>query len=292
MFKLSKVDKVADISSKEFLQEYKANSKPVVLKNITKDWPAKKRWSLEYFESLGGDKEVNLYDSKPSTDYKLQHAAETSMPLREYFKILRDGEQDLRMFFFDMLREIPTLKDDFSFPKIGLKFFKKLPVMFVAGNRAKVQMHFDIDYADIFLCHFGGKKKVILFPPDQTPLMYHVPCSFSAYYDVDFENPDYEKYPALKYVKGGCEVELEHGDVLYIPPGWWHYIIYEEISYSMAIRSFPRDFKNFFGMLRNLLWIRSVDGLMRMVFGQKWNDKNAKEAIKRTNNYMKRYEKG
>lgn len=292
MFELSEVDKVGDISSKEFLEKYKTNSKPVVLKNITKEWPAKEKWSLEYFESLGGDKEVNLYDSKPSTDYKLQHAAETSMPLKEYFKILREGEQDLRMFFFDFMRELPPLKNDFSFPEIGLKFFKKLPVMFIAGNRAKVQMHFDIDYADIFLCHFGGKKKVILFPPDQTPLMYHVPYSFSAYYDVDFENPDYEKYPALKYVKGGLETELEHGDVLYIPPGWWHYIIYEEIGYSMAIRSFPRDAKNFFGMLRNLLWIRTVDGLMRMVLGQKWNDRNAKAAIEKANNNMKRYEKG
>jgi hypothetical protein len=60
----------------------------------------------------------------------------------------------------------------------------------------------------------------------------------------------------------------------------------------MAIRSFPRDAKNFFGMLRNLLWIRTVDGLMRMVLGQKWNDRNAKAAIEKANNNMKRYEKG
>lgn len=175
------------------------------------------------------------------------------------------------------------MQNDFSFPKIGLHWFKKLPVMFIAGNRAKVQMHFDIDYADIFLCHFGGKKKVMLFSPDQTPYMYHVPFSFSAYHDVDFENPDYEKYPALKFLKGQ-EAILEHGDVLYIPPGWWHYIIYEEIGYSMAIRSFPRDLKNVARMLRNLLWIRSVDGIMRMFLGQKWNDRNTKRALQRTNN--------
>lgn len=287
MFSLPKVAKVKEITTDEFLNNYKAKGTPVVMQSITKDWPAKQKWSLEYFEALGGDNEVSLYDSQPSTDYKLQHAAEASMPLRDYFKILREGEQDLRMFFFDILREIPSLKNDFSFPEIGLNFFKKLPVMFIAGNRAKVQMHFDIDYADIFLCHFGGKKKVILFSPEQTPLMYHVPYSFSAYYDVDFENPNYEKYPALKHLEG-CEVELEHGDVLYIPPGWWHYIIYEEIGYSMAIRSFPRDIKNFFGMLRNLLWIRSVDGLMRMIFGQKWNDRNAKVAIQRTNENLKK----
>ena len=281
---LEPLEKVADISKEEFLSKYKKTQTPVVMQSITKDWAAREKWSLEYFESLGGDNDVKIYDSKPSTDYKLQHAAETTMKLRDYFKILLAGENDLRIFFFDMLRQIPSLQNDFSYPDIGLHWFKKLPVMFIAGNRAKVQMHIDIDYADIFLCHFGGKKKVILFSPDQTKYMYHVPFSFSAYHDVDFENPDYEKYPALKHLKGQ-EVILEHGDVLYIPPGWWHYIIYEEIGYSMAIRSFPRDFVNIMKMLRNLLWTRSVDGIMRILLGQKWNDRNTRVALERSNRY-------
>lgn len=288
MFELSQTSRVKEITTDQFLQEYKATGTPVVMENLTKDWPAKEKWSLEYFEALGGDVDVNIYDSQPSTNYKLQHAAEKVMPLKEYFKILREGEDDLRIFFFDILRKIPSLKNDFSFPEIGLNFFKKLPVMFIAGNRAKVQMHFDIDFADIFLCHFGGKKKVILFPYEQTPLMYHVPYSFSALHSVDFENPDFEKYPALKHLKG-VETVLNNGDVLYIPPGWWHYIIYEEIGYSVAIRSFPRDLKNIARMLRNLIWTRSVDGIMRMISGQKWNDKNERLSIEKTNNYMKKH---
>ncbi len=286
MLSLVKVTVVQEITKDAFLQDYKQRSMPVVMQNITKDWAAKKKWSMEYFESLAADKEVKLYDSKPSKDKKLQHAAEKMMPLKEYFQLLRDGEQDLRMFFFDILREIPTLKNDFTFPEIGLNFFKKLPVMFIAGNKAKVQMHFDIDYADIFLCHFGGKKKVILFPPELTPLMYHVPYSFSSLFAVDYENPDYEKYPALKHLKG-FEAELNHGDVLYIPPGWWHYIIYEEIGFSMAIRAFPRDIKNILKMLRNLLWTRTVDGVMRTLYGQKYNDKNEKLAVENTNHNLK-----
>lgn len=287
MLSMGKVAQLDQISKEEFLQNYKATKTPVVMRNLTKDWPARQKWSLDYFAQLGGDQDVKLYDSKPSTDYKLQHAAEATMPLKEYFKKLEEGEQDLRMFFFDILREIPSLQNDFSYPEIGLNFFKKLPVMFLAGNRAKVQMHFDIDYADIFLCHFGGKKKVMLFPPEQTPSMYHVPFSFSSYYEVDYENPDYERFPALKNLEG-VEVILEHGDILYIPPGWWHYIIYEEIGYSIAIRSFPRDLKNVLRMLRNLLWIRSVDGIMRRFLGQKWNDRNARVAIERTNRYAQK----
>jgi hypothetical protein len=287
MIELSAIAREKEITKEKFLGVYKAKEIPVVMENITKDWPAKAKWSLEYFESLAGDKEVKLYDSKPSYGKKLQHAAETSMPIKEYFKRLRNGENDLRMFFFNMFVELPILKNDFTFPDhIGLKFFKKLPVMFVGGNGAKVQMHIDIDYADIFLCHFGGKKRVVLFSPEQTPLMYHVPYSFSSLFDVDWDNPDYEKYPALKHLKG-VVTELNHGDVLYIPPGWWHYIVYEEIGISMAIRQFPRSLGNIYKMLRNLLWTRSVEGIMRLVIGQKWNERNEKLSVTRTHQYLK-----
>lgn len=280
--KLSKVDVVGDIDAAEFLSKYKKSETPVVMQNFTKDWPAREKWSLEYFEELGGDKEVKLYDSKPSTDKKLQHAAEKIIPLREYFNLLRNGEKDLRMFFFQILKEIPELKNDFSFPEIGLKFFKDLPVMFLAGKDAKAQMHYDIDNADIVLCHFGAKKKLRMFSPQQTPYMYHVPFSYSAYYEVDFMNPDYDKYPALKHLEG-LEVTLNHGDALYIPPGWWHIVEYEGISYSLALRAFPRTPKNLFKMINNLVFIRTAEGIMRKLFGQKWNDRNAKMAIMNTN---------
>jgi len=276
--KLAQVDVVKNIDAETFLKRYKSREIPVVMKNLTKEWRAYELWSLEYFESLGGDKEVKLYDSKPSTDTKLQHAAEKTIALKEYFNLLREGEKDLRMFFFQILKEIPALKNDFSFPDIGLKFFKNLPVMFLAGKGAKAQMHYDIDNADIILCHFGAKKKVRMFSPSQTPFMYHVPFSYSSYYEVDFMNPDYEKYPALRYLKG-VEVTLEHGDALYIPPGWWHVVEYEGISYSLALRAFPRSFKNVLKMINNIVIIRTIEGIMRKLFGQKWNDRNAQQTF-------------
>ena len=176
----------------------------------------------------------------------------------------------------------PELVKDFSYPDIGLPFFKKLPVLFAGGKGAKVQMHFDIDLADIFLCHFGGRKRVLLISPEQTRYMYKVPFSFSSLFDVDFDNPDYKKYPALKFLQGEV-VYLNHGDVLYIPPGYWHYIVYEDIGFSMSLRAFPRSAKNIFKMLRNIFLIRTVEGLMRKVIGQSWNDRNERLAIINTN---------
>ena len=287
MISLTDVETLDNTTPHTFLKQYKNPELPVVMKNLTKNWRAKELWSLEYFESLAGDKEVKLYGTKSSRDKKMLYDAQTTMPIKEYFNLLRNGENDLRMFFFEILKEIPSLKDDFTFPEIGLKFFKKLPTMFFGGKGATVQMHFDIDYADIFLCHFGGNKKVMLFSPEQTAHMYHVPYSFSSLYGVDYVKPDYDKYPALKELTG-YETVLKHGDVLYIPPGWWHYIEYEEIGYSMALRALPRRPKNVIKMLKNVFWIRNVESFMRKRFAERWTDRNEKLAFDNTNSNVKK----
>jgi len=286
MISLTDVDTLHDITPSLFLEKYKRPELPVVMTNLTTKWKATEFWSLDYFADLAGDKEVKLYGTKSSRDKKMLYDAQTTMPIKEYFELLKTGEKDLRMFFFEILKEIPSLKEDFTFPDIGLKFFKKLPTMFFGGKGATVQMHFDIDYADIFLCHFGGNKKVMLFAPDQTPNIYHVPYSFSSLYGVDYVRPDYDKYPALKNLTG-LETTLKHGDVLYIPPGWWHYIEYEEIGYSMALRALPRRPKNILKMLKNVFLIRNVESFMRKHFGEKWTDRNEKLALDNTNNIEK-----
>ncbi|MDH5369463.1 MAG: cupin-like domain-containing protein [Gammaproteobacteria bacterium] len=276
------VERIDYLEKNEFLHNYKLANKPVVIEKLTEDWPARKKWNVDYITKVAGDCVVPLYDSKPSKDNKHQHAPAIEMKLKDYFQMLEQGENDLRLFFYNILSGVPELVKDFSYPEMGLHFFKKLPVLFAGGKGAKVQMHFDIDLADIFLCHFGGKKRVLLISPEQTQYMYRVPFSFSSLFDVDFDNPDYEKYPALRYLQGEV-AELNHGDVLYIPPGYWHYIVYEDIGFSMSLRAFPRTTKNFLKMLNNLFVIRVIEGLMRKIIGQPWNDRNEGLALIRTN---------
>lgn len=285
MIKTAPVKRVKNLRQADFIDSYKSANKPVVIEQLTQDWPARKKWNMGYISDLLGDNIVSLYDSKPATETKHQHAPAIRMPLKNYFEMLEQGENDLRLFFYNILAEAPELTEDFTYPEIGLHFFKKLPVLFAGGKGAKVQMHFDIDLADIFLCHFGGKKRVLLVSPDQTRYMYHVPFSFSSLFDVNFENPDYDKYPALKYLHGEV-AELNHGDVLYIPPGYWHYIVYEDIGLSMALRAFPRNPVNILKMMKNLIFIRTIEGSMRKLFGQSWNERNEKRAIVKTHKFL------
>ncbi len=278
----NKVERVAGISKEQFLQKYNETGIPVILPKLMEDWPAKEKWDVDYLIETLGEEIVPVYSSKPAVGKSHQHAAAKQMPLRDYLNLLKNGENDLRMFFYNILNNAPQMIKDFSYPDLGLKFFKKLPVLFVGGRGAKVQMHYDIDMANLILCHFGGVKKVLLIPPDQTPHMYKVPFSFSALYDVDFSDPDYEKYPALKKINGYSAV-LHHGDALFIPSGYWHYIIYEDIGFSMTLRAFPTEFRQRLTLMKNIFVTRTVEGLMRKLVGQSWNDRNERKAVEITN---------
>lgn len=279
------VERRSSISPKEFVREFKKTGKPLIISDLMQQWPAHEKWSTDYLKQVAGEQLVPVYSSKPATGKQHQHAAEKIMPLGEYLSMLENGENDLRMFFYNILENVPSLLEDFSYPDLGMSFFKRLPVLFVGGKGAKVQMHYDIDLANLVLCHFGGPKRVLLVPPQQTKYMYKVPFSFSALHSVDFSQPDFKKHPALAELNA-YTAELKHGDSLFIPSGYWHYIIYEDIGFSMTLRSMPTTFSGRANLLKNIFFTRTVEGLMRKFMGQRWNDRNERLAIENTNNTL------
>ncbi len=222
-----------------------------------------------------------MYDSRPAYGRQHQHAAAARMTFAEYLDRLRAGESRLRIFFLRVAAELPELVSDFGYPDLGIRWIDRLSVLFAGGRGARVQMHFDVDHAEILLCHFGGRKRVILFGPDETPCLYRVPFSFSARFDLAPEAPDYARFPAFARARGEI-AELEHGDALYIPPGWWHYVLYDDVGFSLSFRTLPGTTRDVVAALYNIVVLRTVDGLMRKVAGQRWNDRNERLAIERT----------
>lgn len=267
------------LSTSTFMDEHVAANRPVVRPDVSAAWRAR-RWSTAYLSDVAGSRRVPVYDSQPARARQHQHAAAQTLPLAEYLARLEAGEKDLRMFFYNLLAHAPELADDFEWPDTGLALFKRLPVLFIGGRGARVQMHFDIDLADNLLCHFGGTKRVLLFAPDQSPWMYRVPYSFSSLFDVDFEHPDTDRYPGLARLDGQAAT-LQHGDVLYIPSGWWHYVLYDDIGFSISLRAFPRSASARAALLKNILVLRNLDALGRRVFGQAWNERNEARAVSR-----------
>ncbi|MDX1762077.1 MAG: cupin-like domain-containing protein [Christiangramia sp.] len=278
---LEAIPKVDRISKAEFLREYVQPQKPVVIKRLIDDWPAYKKWDLDYVNKMAGDKTVPLYDDRPiSSKYKFNEA-HAEMKMSEYIALLKKGPTNYRIFLYNLLKEVPAFQEDFRFPDIGLRFLKQLPMLFFGGEGSKVFMHYDIDYANILHFHFHGKKQCILFPPSESKHLYKVPHALIAREDIDFNDPDFEKFPALKKAKGYI-TELEHGESLYMPEGYWHHMTYLTAGFSMSLRATPRTLTNFSKAVYNLIFMRHFDNYMRKLRGQKWIDYKNREAVKRT----------
>ena len=159
---------------------------------------------------------------------------------------------------------------------------KGLPMLFFGGKDSYTFMHYDIDLANIFHIHFEGKKECILFPQSETKHLYKVPHSLITREDIDFANPDVGQWPALKNAKGYI-TQLEHGNVLYIPEGYWHYMRYITPGFSMSLRAIARKPKNFAKALYNIFVMRHYDNAMRRWKGQAWIDYKNQQAVVRTN---------
>lgn len=278
---LTEIERVKTISKEDFYRNYVKKQKPVVIEQLTRDWPAYEKWKLGYIREVAGDKTVPLYDDRPVSAKDGFNEAHAKMKMSDYIDLLESGPTNYRIFLYNLMKEVPVLKGDFKWPDIGLRLVKQLPMLFFGGENSKVFMHFDIDYSNILHFHFHGKKQCVLFAPDQTKYLYKVPHALISREDIDFDNPDFDKWPALAKAQG-LVCTLNHGEMLYMPEGYWHYMKYVTPGFSMSLRAFPRQLSNLSKAAYNVFVMRHFDNFMRKRKGQEWIDYKNRRAIEDT----------
>ena len=93
------------------------------------------------------------------------------------------------------------------------------------ANRSRAACHQDMN--ENLACCVAGRKRFVLFPPDQIKNLYPGPLEFTpagpSISLVDINNPDLTKFPRYEEALKQAQVaELEPGDAIYIPYLWWH----------------------------------------------------------------------
>jgi hypothetical protein len=279
------VDVVDDITRKEFVERYLKPGIPVKLKKYTANWPALEKWTYDYLREKVGKHKVKLYgkwlDNEPT---RIEMPPVKEVPFSEYLDIVERGEpSDLRIFLFNPFKLEPSLLKDFDFTEIIDSYVKDYPYMFFGAAGGDVRLHYDIDLSHVFISQFGGTKRIVLFDQDQTKYLYKIP--FTTHSAADLMNPDFEKYPALKYAKGYL-CDLEPGETLFMPSGIWHYIQYLDGSFSLSLRSITESSIGKIKGLYNLIVIRKLDEYLNKYYGQNWGDYKLKKAIENTNEIL------
>ncbi len=282
------VDIVKNISQEKFKKDYLVNEKPVIIRGLWNEYPALKKWSVDYFKEELGDIEVGVFDAKLQREDRSFKQPDRKMKFADYLdSITANKESDVRLFLFNIFKHKPELKNDFSYPPL-MRFYIKIPFMFFGGKNAKVRIHQDMDWSNVFLTQLHGRKEVFLFHPSYSKLLYKYP--FGVHSSVNIDQPDYEKYPGLKFVRG-MHCIMEPGDSLFIPSGYWHYIKYPDGGYAINQRALsPKPGKWLRGFW-NVVVLSNLDDLFRKIFGDHWfnykvkkANKNARKAIKNMQN--------
>lgn len=266
MLDLQTIERRTGLSPEAFAAEFLEPSIPVVFTDLMDQWPARQKWTIDYFKTNYGHLRVPVVSnnySKPGRGYM---SPDRVISFKEYLEILEAGPTDLRIFLWNIFRVAPDLREDFRIPTIMDGFVNELPFMFFGGEGSKVALHYDIDMSHVFLNQIHGRKRVILFAPDQSRMLYQHPFTVASY--VDINRPDFKRFPALAFAKG-YEVMLEPGETVYIPSGYWHYIEYTDGGYSISLRSFGSIPARMRG-LANIATHYMVDKGLNRLIGPSW----------------------
>jgi hypothetical protein len=266
---LQPIDTVDQISPQNFKKNYYDRMRPIIIKDMARQWPAYHKWNWDFFKSTLGDIKVGVYNNIKSDAYTPINTADDYMKFGDYIDLVRKGPAEWRIFLFNLFEHAPQLTQDFSWPDPYARgFVKRYPMLFVGGMGSITHMHFDIDLSHIFHTQFAGRKRVLLFPFEEQHKIYRKPwevlslVNFEKYFDRDLNKLELEKYPALKLAQG-YETVLGHGDTLFMPAGYWHHMEYLDSGFAMSLRALQSAMTGKLKGAWYLFGMRGIDTMMK-----------------------------
>jgi hypothetical protein len=273
---LQAIDTVPSISPEDFKRYYFDQRKPLIIKDLAKNWNAYYRWNWDHFRQLLGDKKVGIYNNTKSDAHAPVNKPDDYITFGEYIDLISRGPCEWRIFLFNMFRHCPQLIDDFDWPDEYMKgFVKRVPMLFTGGQGSITHMHFDMDLSHILHTQFAGRKRVLLFPYEEKDRLYRKPfevlsqADFSHYHDPQKSKLDMQRFPAIAQARGFTAI-LGHGDTLFMPGGYWHHMEYIDSGFAMSLRAMQGSLAGKTQAIWNLIGMRNIDTLMKKSLPTQW----------------------
>jgi Cupin-like domain len=238
------------LSREDFLQEYYSTNRPVIITGMMDDWPAMRKWNLDYFSERFGDREVDVQMNRnagPNYEINSEHYARR-VRFGEFVRMVREAGETNDFYLTannnsrnrDVLHEL--WDDIIEFPEYlrndmpGHRFFWLGP----AGTVTP----FHHDLTNNFMAQVIGRKLVKIAPSWDMPLMrnhVHVFCSVDGRVTPADPEPAFERPQILECV-------LHAGEILFLPIGCLHFVQGLDISVTVSFTNFVFDneFRRFY----------------------------------------------
>ena len=228
------VDRRPGLTLKEFRRDYLYPGRPVVISGAIDHWTARSTWTFNHFRTRYGDTSITVY--RLDGERYRPEGTET-MPLasfidaaekKDFDKYPRYVRDDWRLFITHK-----ELLDDYEVPEYFFDWFGFLPPfmrlvyprIFIGPKGALTPLHSDIWGTHAWLAQLVGRKRWILFSPEQKEWLYD--------YRVQPRRPDFGKFPLFSNTHP-VECTIGPGDVIFVPSEWAHEVQSLDASISIT----------------------------------------------------------
>lgn len=264
------VSRVRGLAPTDFCLQYVDQGRPVVLVDAAADWPALRTWDPEYLARRVGNRAVDVAIgveevSEPTVKASVSlldlaaqisgREADSQGEAYSHCEGIGDTAPFRRPLYLkqaNLFKMVPSLRDDvFMTELLGTRrLCSTTHYCWVGQCGAVTGLHNDDE--DNLLAQLRGRKRVLLYEPQQRPNLYvnDKYDSGTECCDVDPASPDYMRHPLLRAAQPPFEVTLSPGDVLFLPKFWFHHAT--SLGTTVSVNLFfstPRDFLRH-GLLR------------------------------------------
>ncbi len=231
----------------EFLESYYCANRPVIITGMMDDWPALRKWSLEYFVARFGDREV---DVQFELDTRGQYEAVRE---KSHFKMIFSG-------FINKVRTLGVTNDFYITASNNHTNKDALPelwddVVQIPGFLDETSVHdgffwfgpagtitpFHHDLTNNLMAQVIGRQRILLAPSWDMPLM-------KDFRDVSCEVDGRLTSPAPRATIGEpqiLECRLDPGELLFLPIGCLYFVEPLEIAATVSFTHFDFEDNDF-----------------------------------------------
>lgn len=231
------------LDNKEFFKrEFKRCSgrQPLVFREFVKD-VARKPWTLDNLR-LPEFSEIPVV-----MKYCARHAAQVwdpglkKVPLRDALKAIEENPTANVISASELAHKIEERQNWAWAGAVEETFGRHCFAAQMLFGGSATGSAFHSEAGENFFLALGGVKSWVLVSPEESACMYPI-LGLKNYYGSpvqsdDRDSPDQTtKYPLANKANRLC-VDLHPGDLLYVPPWWWHEIRNREPYVGLAIRT-------------------------------------------------------
>jgi hypothetical protein len=244
------IDRRHRLSRHGLLHNYYSINRAVVITGMIDDWPALRKWNLDYLAQTFGDRQVEVrmprtVDETADADAHGQWIR--TIKFETFVDAMRMGPEtnDFHLTAHHAStnwKALSGLWDDIVPVPEYLAAERRAGVLWMAPRGATVPFHHNL--ANSLIAHVLGRTRAKLAPSWDIPLMRNTLHSFSRVDgQVEPHNPRPPHDEPQIY-----ELVLEPGEVLFLPVGWMHFIEAIETSVTVTFTNFvfDNDFASFY----------------------------------------------